>query len=258
VNGPKTESDIDGQIELVREAIAKKPDALILAAGDYERLAPLCERAAASGIKLIIVDSDVNFDKKDCFIGTDNFELGKKLGELVNSMLEPDERFGVIGHVESSFTALERYRGLSVAVLDYESRLAALRYCDGIEDLARRQTIGIIRENPDIDCMVGLNESSALGICQAIEELGLIGKIRVITCDSSEAQIKYMENGTIQAFVIQNPFNMGYLSMEAAVRILQGKPVESRINTESFVIDRDEMRRPQNQKLLFPFDNDGS
>ncbi|MDR1135561.1 MAG: substrate-binding domain-containing protein [Clostridiales Family XIII bacterium] len=253
VNGPSTENDIDTQISMVRAAIKKKPDVLILAAGDFERLAPVCEEAVAAGIRLISLDSDVNSDKKLCFVGTDNYELGQKLGFLVDGILKPGDTFGVIGHVESSFTAMERERGLMDAVENVEERMAAIRFCGSSVDRSRKQTIEIIQQHPEITCMVGLNESSALGICRALDDLGMTGDIRVVACDSSETQIKYMESGVIQSAVIQNPFNMGYLSMVAAVRIMNGEKVEPYINTGSVVIDRDAMRRPENQKLLFPF-----
>ena len=253
VTGPSQENDIDGQIELIRTAIAKKPDALILAACDYERTAPVCAEAVAAGIRLIMLDSDVDFAQKSCFVGTDNYELGQKLGALVEETLSPGDSFGVVGHVATSFTAIERRRGLLDSVSDSENRLAALAYCEGSEKLAQEQAVQMLTEHPDIRCMAGLNESSALGICAALEELELSGQVRMVTCDSSESQIKYMERGTIQAFVIQNPFNMGYLSMQAAVLILQGKKVDAHINTGSVVVTRETMRRTENQKLLFPF-----
>jgi ribose transport system substrate-binding protein len=253
VHGPSTENDIDTQISMVRAAIKEKPDVLILAAGDFERLVPACEEAVSAGIRLIILDSDVNYDKKLCFVGTDNYELGQKLGGLVEDIMEPGGLFGVIGHVESSFTAMERKRGLMDALEGIEGRMAGLRFCGGSVDRSRRQTIEMIQQNPGITCMVGLNESSALGICFALDEMGLAGDIRVVACDSSEMQIQYIESGTIQSAVIQNPFNMGYLSMKAAVQIMNGEKVEPYINTGSVVINRDAMRRPENQKLLFPF-----
>lgn len=253
VEGPSREIDIDDQIELVRRAIEKKPDVLVLAAGDYERLVPVCAEVVEAGIKLIILDSDVNYDGKACFVGTDNFELGQKMGRLVGGMLGEGERFGVIGHVESSHTAFERRRGL-LDTADTD-KLSAIAFCDGLREVARQQAMEMIKDDPDISCMVGLNESSVLGICDAIEDLGLIGGIQVVACDSSEDEIKYMENGTIQAFVIQNPFNMGYLSMRAAAQLLEGQRVDPVINTGSVTITREEMYLPENQKLLFPFTN---
>ncbi|MGO4372272.1 substrate-binding domain-containing protein [Paenibacillus sp. MCAF20] len=66
VTGSKTETDVDEQIALVEQAIGEKPDAIVLAANDFDRLVPIAEKVRSKGIKLIIVDSDkvtlVGFD----------------------------------------------------------------------------------------------------------------------------------------------------------------------------------------------------
>lgn len=253
INGPTHESDIQTQMQMMRAAIDKNPDAIILAAGDYELLVPLCAEAVKKGIRVIMLDSDVNYDQTGCFVGTNNYELGGKLGLLVDENLNAGDRFGVIGHVENSATAMERSRGLLDTLSERPYHLAGLMYCNGSTELAKQQTIDMLQNNPDIKCIVGLNESSALGIASAVFESGLAGQVQVIACDSSEEQIKFMENGTIQACVIQRPFNMGYLSMQAAVQILEGKKIEKNIDTGSVTILREEMNRPENQKLLFPF-----
>lgn len=255
IDAPPREIDIDIQIDLVHQAIQKSPDAIILAAGDVDRLVPVCQEVVDAGIRLIILDSDVNFDGRATLVATDNYALGQQMALLTQELIGSTGRFGVVGHIETSATAMQRRDGLLDNLPNAKNQLADIRYCDGDVDLARQQAIEILTQNPDIRCMVGLNESSALGVCYAVEELGLVGKIPVIACDNSEAEIKYMENGTIQAFVIQKPFNMGYQAMQATVQILDNKKVDPFINTGNVVITREDMRKPENQKLLFPFTN---
>ncbi len=255
VTAPKSEIDVEGQIKLVEEAIAQKPDAIVLAAADYDRLAGVCKKAVEQGIRLITVDSDVNYDKKSCFVGIDNYELGKKLAQQVDLLIGPEEQFGVIGHVSTVFTAIERRQGLLDNVRNADRRLADIQYCNSSEELAKQQTIEMLQKYPSIRCMVGLNESSAVGICKGLTELGLAGKIKVVACDSSTQLIQYMEMGTVQVFVVQNPFNMGYVSVKQAVRILQGKKIDPAFDTGSVVVTRENLYTQENQKLLFPFTN---
>mgnify|MGYP002553605365 CR=1 FL=1 len=83
VTAPPMEKDVDRQIELVREAIAKHPDAIILAASDYERMVPVCKEVTDAGILLVTVDSDVNYDGRRCFVGTDNVAI-EAMSSVVN------------------------------------------------------------------------------------------------------------------------------------------------------------------------------
>lgn len=253
VTAPPMEKDVDRQIELVREAIARHPDAIILAASDYERMAPVCREVTDAGILLVTVDSDVHYDGRRCFVGTDNAAMGRKLAELVDEAVPPGEKIGVMGHVEGARTAVERRDGLLENVTGGPDRVAALDYCDGSEILSRQRTKEMLLAHPEIRCMVGLNESSALGVANAIRDLGLEGEVGLIACDSSEKQIQFMEQGTIQAFVIQNPFNMGYLSVSNTVSILQGGTVPEVVNTDSVIIKKEDLYKKENQKLMFPF-----
>lgn len=255
ITAPQMEKDIDDQIELVEQAIARSPDAIILAACDYDRLRPVCEQAVEKGILLVTLDSDVNYEGRRCFISTDNYEIGRKLALLVDVETGEADKFGVVGHVASTSTAVERRDGLLENVEGAGGRLAAIAYCESSEELAEQRAMEMLREHPDIKCMVGLNESSAIGVAEAVSALGR-GQIPVIACDSSQRQIEFMESGIIKAFVIQNPFNMGYLAVTSTVKLLRGESVPAVVHTESVVIRKEDLYSPQNQKLLFPFTGD--
>ncbi|MNN94482.1 hypothetical protein D3C81_2131190 [compost metagenome] len=65
--------------------------------------------------------------------------------------------------------------------------------------------------------------------------------------------LELLQNGTVQATVIQNPFSNGYLAVKYAVEAVQGMDVPERVDTGTKLIDLDNMLYPENQKLLFPF-----
>lgn len=256
VTAPTSERDVDTQIRLMEEAIARKPDAIILAAGDYDRLVPVCKEAVGKGVALVTLDSDVNYEGRKCFVATDNYEIGKKLAALVDEAVGPGGKFGVMAHVKTTTTAVERRDGLLENVGGADGRLVALDYCEGSEEISQERAEKMLREYPEIECMVGLNESSSLGVTYAIQELGKEGEISMIACDSSQKQIEFMEHGIIQAFVVQNPFNMGYLSVQSTVKLLRGEQVPAVVHTDSVVIRKEDLYKKENQKLIFPFSND--
>lgn len=253
VTGPLFENDTECQIKLMEDAIAKQPEAIILAATDFKRLVPVCKRSVEEGILLVTVDSDVNFDGQACFVGTDNYQLGKSMAEQVDLLTNSMGKVGVVGHVKTVTTAIDRQRGLTENLTDADHRIVDVAYCNGVVEKARKHAIRMLSQNPSLTCMVGLNETSALGIANALEELGLQKTVKLVACDCATMQIQMMERGTIQAFVIQNPFNMGYVSVKHAVQLLQGKNVPVNYNTKSVVVTKDSLYNAENQKLLFPF-----
>lgn len=253
ISAPYYESDIETQIALVQKAIDKKPDAIILAAADYERLAPICQKATDANILLVTVDSDVDCAERTTFVGTDNIEIGRKLALLLNEQIGDEAAFGVISHVEGTATATDRLEGLMEKTLNAKQRMVGFTYCNGSESLAKEQTIQMLQAHPEIKCMVGLNESSALGIATALEELGLSGKIPLVVCDSSEKQIQFLENGTIKACVVQNPFSMGYLSIANTIKLLNKQSVAPIIYTDSVIVRKEDLNNAKYQQLIIPF-----
>lgn len=253
VMGPASEAQIDKQIELVKKAIAKQPDAIILAASDYKELAPICQEADRKGILIITLDSDVDYGKPHSFVGTDNYAMGEKLAQLVNGLVNDTEKFGIVGHVKTVSTAMEREKGVLENLKKCSDQFVGISYCNGSVDLAKNEAIEMLKTHPDIGCMVGLNESSTLGIAYGIQKLGLQNRVKLVGCDCSEKEIELIEQGIIHASVIQNPYSMGYISVQNAVQILNKEPVPNFYDTGSVIVSKQTLYTTENEKLLFPF-----
>ena len=80
----------------------------------------------------------------------------------------------------------------------------------------------------------------------------LAGKVKLVAFDASDTEIKALQDGIIQALIVQNPFRMGYEGVRYAVMKLQGKPIPKRVDTGVTVVTRRNFREPTIQRLLFP------
>lgn len=256
---PTDEEDTAGQIKLVNQALDKKDkkiDALILAASDYKALVPVTEKAYDKGIPVIIIDSEVDTNKINSYIATDNLEAGKKAGSKLIDVIDRDKECNVaiMSFVKGTRNAEEREEGLISTISQYPNiHVVAKEYCLSNTRLAYILTKKVVSENVQLDAIVALNEVSSEGVAMAVDELGLSGKVKIVAFDSTTQEINYLEKGVIQATVIQNPFSIGYLGVKYAVDALEGKKIPVRYPTNSIVIDKDNMYLPENQKLLFPF-----
>lgn len=256
VVGAPAESDISGQIQVVEERLKSREhlDAVVMAAADYNALVPVADRIKAKGIPLITIDSALNSNAPQSFIATDNTAAGRKAGEMLGELLPGGTRVAIIGHVKGTSTAIEREQGVKQGLGEaFKERLIGTYFCDGIQEKAYEIAGELLRKNPDIGGIAGLNEPSTLGAAKAIKELGLSGKIKLVGFDNSIPEVKLIEEGVIQGTVVQKPFSIGYLGIKTAVQLLKGKPVEKRIDTGSQIITKQNMYTIENQKLLFPF-----
>ena len=251
---PDVESDIDRQIDLVYQAIAERPDVIILAACDYERLSVPARAVGAAGIPLITLDSTINGNGQqigECFVATDNIAAGEKAGEAMQGLLPAGKKVAVISPLIGTDSSKDRDKGVRQG-LDPATAVLPTVDAAGSEDIAYTLAAGILKD-PDVGGIVCLNEYSTAGAARAVAEAGLSGKVVLVGFDSSPALNTYLEQGCLTATVIQRPFNMGYIAMTQAIAIIDGKKVDAFYDTGSILVTKETMYLEENEKLLFPF-----
>ncbi|MDN4069121.1 substrate-binding domain-containing protein [Paenibacillus vini] len=251
---PENENDYKEQIQLMEHSIARRPDAIILAASDYEALGQVTDRSSYYEIPVISMDSEVASTKVKTYVGTNNYEAGQKAAERLVELTGKQSDIGIVNFVKGARNADQREEGF----LDYVARFSGIRvvdiqYCGSDEELAYRLTRNMLTAYPGLDGLVSLSAESSIGAGRAVEEMGYGGKINMIAFDNPPEMLELLQEETVQAMVVQNPFNNGYMAVAAAVKAAHGEKLEDRIPTDTKLIDLENMLWPENQKLLFPF-----
>lgn len=251
ITGPDLEDNIQQQISIMEDVIKNKPDAIILAATDFNRMVPVAAMARDNKIALLTVDSFISSDDSQCEIGTINIAAGAKLGGYMTGQLRAGDTLAIISFVADSSPAIEREMGVRSALGENFSILDTI-YTNNNIDLGYSETQRLISEYPELKAIAALNENSAVGAYRAIKESERAGDLLFVTFDSDLELIQGLENGIIKATLVQKPYNMGYLAVQNAYNLIKGKSVPPSIDTGSELITRENMYDIKNQKLLFP------
>ena len=246
VLGPETEEDYEAQNEYIRQAIRDGADAIVFSAISYTKNAQAINDAASAGIKVVVIDSDVNSDGVVARIGTDNVQAGRMCAKAA---LETNLESIVVGIVNCDVetqNGQEREQGFR-AGLSGDARVQEIYTVNVPTDaeLARQAARGLLLEHPDINVLAGFNEPLAVGTALAVDELELGDRV-----------IELLQKGTVSALIVQNPYAMGYLGVEKAWQSLQGQRFDANtlINTTTTTITRDTMFTIESQKAIFSFD----
>lgn len=250
------EDAFEEQNQLIYWAIEQKPSAIILVPSSLSDTAQAAAAVEQSGIPLILMDSEVENRGDVPLVATDNVEAGRIQGEFMAGLLDKDSKIALVAHVKGSSTALDREQGVREGLGEYASNIVDVVYCDSDYDKAYELMNQILDRYPDLDMVAGLNEYSAVGAARAVVNRGLQGQIRLVGFDSSLEEIRLLEQGIFEGIVIQNPYKMGYLAVEAASQALKGEKVKVDIDSGAKLITREEMFTDENQKLLFMFSED--
>jgi ribose transport system substrate-binding protein len=251
VRGPMDERDVQGQINIVRAAIEEKPDAILLAAADYNLLVPLAREIKARRIPLVCVDSFINSDDADVRVGTDNHEGGQQCAAALLRCVPAGGLVAIMSYVKGSSTAIDRESGAREALAG-RVRILDTLYSDSDARTAYAQARLLLARSPQLRGIAALNDPTARGAAQALAESGKADRVALVGFDNSFLVMKSTERGIIRDTIVQKPFNMGYLGMKAARELMDGGRPERSINTGSVDVTRLNMFSPENQKLLFP------
>lgn len=254
-DAPEDESQVDVQIDMVETAIANRVDAIVLAPLDVERLNASIEEAHREGIPVLTFDSDVTTPVRVATIGTDNLTAGAIAGRNAASLMGGEGKVAVISFVEGAQTAIERNAGfIEELENNYKDTIevVGVNFCGGDAEVAKQQAYDFIKKYPDLKCIYGANEGSAVGVAAAVKELGMQDDVIVIGFDSSEQEIAYLDEGIIKGMMVQNPYNMGYLGVRNINKVLDGMKIDEKLDTGATYVSRENLYDEDTQWLLYP------
>ncbi|SEC02268.1 substrate-binding domain-containing protein [Paenibacillus sp. GP183] len=250
--GPRSDRDAQDQMNVIHSIIqyGPLPQAILLSPVDSERMVETEKAIRQKGIPLITFNSPISGDMSSGIIATDHVEAGRNATQSVLSLSPEATRIVIVNSNQISSVYLDRMRGIQNAgVLNSDLLKFETVYTDGpAENLKLRLT-----SQRDIDALIALNESAMLGAVKVVKELGLTGKVPIIGFDSSPDSIRMLEAGDIQMLIVQKPYQIGYLSVRNAMRLIHGEEIEWNIHIGSEMITAQNMYSAENQKLLFPF-----
>jgi ribose transport system substrate-binding protein len=253
-NGTASETDYSRQIQIVDSMIARHVDGLAIAAQDRNAMNASLDRAAAAGIPVTVFDSGVDSTNYMTFLATNNYEAGQMAARKLAALLGGKGTIAVVQHAPGSRSTMDREQGFFDTIAKEFPRITVVARQYGMSERAKAMAAAenMLTAHPDLKGLFASSEPSSVGTAQAIKERGLAGKIRFVAFDASEGLVQDLKGGSIDALVAQDPFRMGYLTVQTLVRKLEGHTPPKQIDMHARVITRDDLVKPDVKALLFP------
>ncbi len=256
--GPLKEDDLKAQIDVVQAFVAQGVAGLVLAPLNDAALRGPVRASAAAKIPVVVFDSDLQGDDHASFVATDNVKAGRLAAEHLAGLLGGKGRVAVLRYQEASASTANRERGF----------LEAMRERPGVEVASDNQYGGATTESAFVTSenllaaqraaaggLQGVftpNESTTFGMLLALRKAGLAGKLKFVGFDASAKLVQALESGDLDALVLQDPLNIGYLAVKAMAQHLRGEAVPKRVDTGATLVTRATMGEPAARALLAP------
>lgn len=205
-----------GQIQKLEQVSAQsdvKGVAISLIASDAKGITDRLKALQAKGVHVVTVDSDGPADSRYAFIGANNVAAGELAGKAAAQLLPAGGKVVAFVGTQSAANARERLDGFK------KGAGAKFQVVDVMEDntdpnKARQNVTAALQSQADAKVMLGLWSYNAPAIAEEVTRANKRAQLKLVTFDAEPNTITQLQKGVIDATIIQQPYQYGYLSVE--------------------------------------------
>ncbi|WP_339295825.1 substrate-binding domain-containing protein [Paenibacillus sp. FSL W7-1279] len=247
-----TQYDVEEQITVLEQVIAKKPAGIALSAIDSKALTSTINKAVDAGIPVVLFDADAPDSKAYSFLATNNYNAGVAAADKMAQLLGREGEIGIVtqpgqqNHDDRSEgfrdTLEQRYPGMSVV---------EIREGKGDTLVAKEAAADMLDKHPDLKGIFVTEAIGGMGVADAVIGADKANRITIIGFDTNKGTLDRISDGTIAATIAQGTWNMGYWSLQYLFHLHHGltvpaptlgndvSPLPTRVDTGISIVTRE-------------------
>lgn len=216
------------QIQKIEAAIADNVNYIVIACNDATACNVALQEALDAGIKIIYVDAPATLEASATY-STDNYQGGVTAGEQMLQLLkDADITEGLIGIIDAQpgvDSCQQRYDGFMSVFEGTDYTFSERQYT--LSDIGTAQEMANTLIINNAVAFYGLNNYSTTGASAAVADAKNNGTdVIVVGWDTTDANLEYVEKGTIDVLLAQDPYTMGKMALDAVVAMENGEEVD--------------------------------
>jgi len=256
--GAQSESDVAGQISLLEKAVASNPTAIIIAPAQFAPLGKPIDEAAKK-VKIIGIDSTADTKALTSFLATDDVQVGHIAADaLANAITRTyADTEGDVAIITASSVAASPDQSVTGFKEQVAKKYRALNVLpEKVADAQAATGLSIMKDLTATDMNLrGVFVSNIImaeGASQVVYNKSSGDRINYVVFGSNDKLVKSLQDGTIDALVVQDPFRMGYDGVKTVLATSRGEKVPATIDTGANLITKANMSSARSQELLNP------
>jgi ribose transport system substrate-binding protein len=251
--GPASTSDEAGEAQIVSDMLAKPTTAAMAISPSNAQLIAQTIKSSNPTIPIMTVDADLSKDDaalRKTYLGTDNYLMGKKIGEYIKKAIPAGGTICTIEGNPAADNILRRAQGMRDALTGKEG-LAALAGEGGWTEVAGcpvftnddgakgvQAMTDILAANPNLTAFGIMGGWPLFGAPQPYRDL--VGPLKdklasnafaIGAADTIGDEVAIAKEGLVTALVGQRPFEMGYKAPSVMMDLIAGKKVDDPVFT---------------------------
>jgi ribose transport system substrate-binding protein len=242
------------QIPFLNGAIARKPDAILIAPTDKTALITPIQRAISAGIPVATVDTFITRPIAFTNVSTDNLAGGRAAADALVKAIGGSGEVAAISVNPGISTTDQRRDGFVAQLKKYKKvKYLGIQYCNDDQTKASNQMSALLAGHPNLKGVFAMNVVSGNGVTAAVKAKGKSGKVKLVEFDAGPPQVQALKAGTIDALIAQYPFGIGQLGVQLAYKYVNGQKagIKKHYGTGSAIITRANVNNPKFKKYLY-------
>lgn len=276
-SAPETRDDVNEQVNILDEELARKPIAIGIAAIDTTACMIQFDLAAEDNIPIITFDSGSDYQHVASHIATDNLAAAQTAATQLAYAMEESGEIVVFVQDSTSMTAKQRLQGftdtiaskfpnITIAEVYQFDQLDTMRetianeknatLAEGeeplkAESLSQDDVIQyLLEKHPELKGIYATNLDTTQAVAKVLKQIQK-EDYKFVGFDGGDEQIKLLENDTLEGLIIQNPYGMGYATVVAAARVSLGLANESFVNSGYTWVTKENMSSNDIKGMLY-------
>jgi ribose transport system substrate-binding protein len=242
------EWDLGKQISQIEDFVSRKVDAIIVCPVDSKGIGSGIAEANKAGIPVFTADIAAEEGKVVSHIASDNVQGGKLAGEYLAKLLNGKGNVAIINQPAIT-SVLDRVAGFKEAINKYPGiTIVADVNGQGVRDRSLQVTADVLQANPKLTGIFGINDDSALGALDAVNQFNRKG-VSIIGYDATPPAVDAILKDTpLKADVVQYPKKIGIKTIDVIRKNFNNITVPENVPVEVGIVDKEALQKENSSK----------
>ena len=223
-DGP-TDPDPAKQNEVIDTWITRGVDVIAVACENREGISSVLRKARSKGIKVVTWDADAESDARDFFVNQATPEgIGQTLMDTAARVMGNQGEFAIITASLTASNMIEWQKNIEARRVEkYPNiKMVDLRPCDDLQKKAFDEATTILNAHPKVKLIMAICSPAVPGAAEAVKQAGR-SDVKVIGLGLPNDNKRYVHEGVTQAVILWNTMDLGYLTIQVAKAVKDGK-----------------------------------
>jgi rhamnose transport system substrate-binding protein len=223
--GP-AEASPDAQVSYINTLTQQGVGGIAISANDPKAICDALNEARDAGVKVVTFDSDTNPECRDIFINQATAEgIAKVQVDLIAEQIGDE---GEIAILSATANATNQNEWIELMKTDLEANhpnitLVDTVYGDDDDQTSFDKTAALLQTHPDLKGIVSPTTVGIAAAARYLQTSEFKGEVALTGLGTPNQMRDYVEDGTVTAFALWNPADLGYLAAYAAKALIEGE-----------------------------------